>query len=99
MNEALDLVLALAAGIGLGAIFFGGLWLTLNRLPTTRWPLPLALGSLIGRTVVVIIGFSLIAAGSWQRLIACLLGFILIRQFLIRWLHPAQLKSMTINEQ
>jgi F1F0 ATPase subunit 2 len=99
MNEVPGLALALIIGAGLGAIFFGGLWLTLLRLPTTRWPLPLALGSLVGRTAVIVIGFYLIAAGSWQRLIACLLGFILMRQLLIRWLQPAQLKPLPLKEQ
>ncbi|HLV33901.1 MAG TPA: ATP synthase subunit I [Spirillospora sp.] len=99
MNEVPGLVLALIIGAGLGAIFFGGLWLTLLRLPAARWPVPLMLGSLVGRMAVIGIGFYLTAAGSWLRLIACLLGFILMRQFLIRWAQPAQLKPLPLKEQ
>jgi hypothetical protein len=32
MNDASMLILACAAGVGLGAMFFGGLWWTLRRV-------------------------------------------------------------------
>jgi F1F0 ATPase subunit 2 len=98
-NELLSITLALVSGVGLGAIFFGGLWLTLLKLPTTRWPLLLALGGLIGRMGITLIGFYLVMGGSWQRLIACVLGFILIRQLFIRRFQPTQSTPVSVEQQ
>jgi F1F0 ATPase subunit 2 len=84
MSELPGLGLSLAVGMALGGVFFGGLWWTLVRLPTTRWPIPLALGSLTGRTGFTVIGFYLVTDGSLARLLICLLGFILMRHLLIR---------------
>ncbi len=99
MNDILQLVLALAAGAALGAVFFGGLWLTLQQLPTTRRPVLLAMGSLIGRTAIILVGFYLVMDGNWQRLLACALGFILMRQLLIRWLQPGGTRSLSMDQQ
>lgn len=98
MNDILQLALALAAGAILGAVFFGGLWLTLQQLPTTRWPMLVALGSLIGRTSVTLLGFYVVMDGNWQRLLVCVLGFILIRQLMIRWLHPTQPSPLSLDQ-
>ena len=48
----LTLALACAAGIGLGLCYFGGLWLTVRRLPSARSPMPIALASFVARTAV-----------------------------------------------
>ncbi len=88
MNEIPALAIALAAGAGLGLVFFGGLWLTLLRLPSARRPALLALGSLAGRIVIAVGGFYLIMDGSWQRLLACVVGFLLARQWVMRRLSP-----------
>lgn len=90
-SELPGLILALVIGLGLGGIFFGGLWLTLVRLPTTRWPVLVALGSFVGRIAITVFGFYLIMVGGWPRLLACVLGFILMRQLLIRRLGAARL--------
>ena len=98
MQEMFSLAVALAAGAGIGAIFFGGLWLTLLKLPTARWPILLVMGSMVGRMGIALISFYLIMNGNWQRLIACVLGFILMRQLLIRQLQPAQSISTSVEE-
>jgi len=38
MNETLILVLALVIGVLLGAIFFGGLWWTVRKVVSSKWP-------------------------------------------------------------
>jgi F1F0 ATPase subunit 2 len=81
-----------------GAIFFGGLWLTLLKLPSARWPILLVMGSMVGRMGITLISFYLIMDGSWQRLAACVLGFILMRQWLIRRLQPAQSISASVEQ-
>jgi F1F0 ATPase subunit 2 len=85
-TDLLFLLLALAAGGGLGLLYFGGLWLTVERLATARHPSLLFLGSFFGRLVVTLGGFFLVMGGRWERLVACLAGFILVRSLLLaRW--------------
>ena len=79
MNEALMLALACAAGSGLGAFFFLGLWWTVRRGMGSRWAPLVFLGSLLVRLAVVLGGFYVVSAGRWERLLACLVGFALAR--------------------
>lgn len=88
MGELLPLVLALAAGIGLGIFYFGGLWLTVRRLPTVRWPALLSLLSFFARLGVALFGFYLVMGGHWERLLVCLFGFLAIRIILVRLWGP-----------
>ena len=94
MSPFLPLVLAWAAGIGLGLFYFGGLWLTVRQLPTCRWPAPLLLGSFVGRTAVVLVGFYFVMGGRWERMLACLVGFIMARLFLVSRLRPQRLPDI-----
>lgn len=82
MSTALSLSLVLLAGVGLGLFYFGGLWLTVQRLPTIRHPALLMLGSFFLRTLAALVGFYVIMSGSWVRLLVCLTGFIVIRTVL-----------------
>lgn len=80
------LIVSLAIGLGLGGLFFGGLWLSVRRLADVPAPgLWLPLGFVV-RSGVVLAGFYLLAAGGWQRLLTGLLGFVLARILLTRWL-------------
>lgn len=79
MTEALSLVPALVTGVLLGALFFGGLWWTVRRMSSSKRPALLIFGSLLLRTSVALGGFYLIARGHWERLLVCLLGFVLAR--------------------
>jgi F1F0 ATPase subunit 2 len=88
MNElwmlALVMILALLAGVLLGAVFFGGLWWTVQRGVSSSWPAAWFLGSLVLRTAIVLVGFHFVSGGRGDRLLACLLGFIIAR-FLVTW--------------
>jgi F1F0 ATPase subunit 2 len=79
MPEFVILVLAAFVGGGLGAFFFGGLWWTVSRGLVSPIPAVWFLGSLLVRTGVAGVGFALVAAGHWDRLLACLLGFVIAR--------------------
>ena len=86
MNELLALVLSGLAGAGLGLFYFGGLWLTIQRLPTARWPALLALGSFWARTAATMAAFYLIMDGRWERLAASMAVFVVTRLVLVgRW--------------
>jgi F1F0 ATPase subunit 2 len=89
MNETLTLTMAGAAGAMLGVVFFGGLWWTVRKGVSSIRPALWFLGSMVLRTSVTLAGFYFVAGGRWQRLVACLVGFVAAR-FVVMWLlRPA----------
>ena len=90
MSQAVPLVLAFTAGLALGLFYFGGLWLTVQRLPRARHPGVLTAVSLLVRTGLTLLAFYLIMAGRWERLVVCLVSFFLVRLFLVRRWGPGQ---------
>jgi F1F0 ATPase subunit 2 len=84
----LALALALATGLLLGAIFFGGLWWTVRKGVSSKRPALLFLASLLLRTAVVVAGFYVVSDGHWQRLLACVLGFTIARFVVTRLAGP-----------
>jgi F1F0 ATPase subunit 2 len=93
MSEVIILITAFAAGIGLGTFYFGGLWLTVQRLPKVRRPALLSMCSFFGRLGIVLFGFYLIMDGHWERIIVCMLGFLTMRVILTRLLGPIRATS------
>ena len=85
MNETLHLMLALVTGVLLGAIFFGGLWWTVQKGVSSKQPALWFFGSLLLRTSITLAGFYFVARGHWERLLVCLLGFIVAR-LIVTWL-------------
>jgi F1F0 ATPase subunit 2 len=98
MNEALRLMLALVTGVLLGAMFFGGLWWTVQKGVSSKWSALWFFGSLLLRTSIVLAGFYTVVRGDWERLLVCLLGFVMARSIVTRLTrspgenqtHPAQ---------
>lgn len=85
MSESPTLLIwSLLAGIVLGALFFGGLWWTTKKILSSTQPALWLLASLLARTTLTLAGFYLVAQGVWQRLLICLLGFLLARMIVIR---------------
>jgi len=84
MNNFLLLALALVAGLLLGAIFFGGLWWTVRKVVFSKSPARWFLGSMLLRMSVVLAGFYFVGRGDWQRLVTCLIGFIITRFIVTR---------------
>ncbi len=84
MTASSTLLLVLVAGLGLGAIFFGGLWWSTRKGLVSRRPMAWFLGSFAVRTAIALAGVYLVAQGRWERLAACLLGFLLARLAAVR---------------
>jgi len=84
MNETLSLAPHLAAGVLLGAIFYGGLWLTVRKGVTSKRPALWFLGSMLLRSFIALAGFYFVSDGHWQSLLACLVGFVIVRLILTR---------------
>ena len=92
MNEALNLVGAWVVGVGVGAVFFGGLWWTISHGLSSRTPALWFCCSLVFRTGVALAGFYFMAQGRWERLLACLLGFVTGRVVVNYLTRPAAVK-------
>ena len=88
MNEFVALVLALVAGVVLGAIFFGGLWWTVRKGVSSKQPALWFFGSLLLRMSIRLAGFYFVAHGHWERLLVCLLGFVMARLIVTRLTRP-----------
>ncbi len=84
MNEPVTWILAAAAGALLGLFFFGGLWWTIRRGLISKTPALWFLGSLLFRTAVVTAGFYFVTGGKWDRILACLPGFVIARFVILR---------------
>ena len=78
-NETVRMTLALAAGVAIGAIFFGGLWWTVKKGVSAPFPALWFSSSLLLRISLALAGFYLVSGSHWQRLLACLVGFVLAR--------------------
>jgi F1F0 ATPase subunit 2 len=79
----LRLAFDVMGGILLGLFFYGGLWLTVRRFPTTHHPLALALGSLLLRMSITLAAFYLVIDGQWQNAVAALIGFTAARVLIV----------------
>ena len=88
MNETLTLTLSLAVGLLLGAIFFGGLLWTVRKGVLSKQPALWFFGSLVVRMSIVLTGFFFVGRGHWERLLVCLLGFIVARLIVTRLARP-----------
>lgn len=96
MNEWYILILVLTAGILLGILFFGGLWVTVKYGLVSRQPALWFAVSLLLRLATTLTVFYLIAGTCWERFITMLSGFI-IGRILVKQLTrndtPKQIQS------
>ena len=79
LTEALRLVLAMVTGVLLGVMFFGGLWWTVRKGSSSQQPALWFFCSLLLRTGTALVGFYLVGRSHWERLLVCLLGFVMVR--------------------
>lgn len=95
MNEVSMLVLSLLAGIALGTIYFGGLWLTIQKgISSRRMPL-LFFSSLLLRMSIILAGFYFVSCGHFERLLVCFLAFVMTRIIITRSIQAAKPTHLT----
>jgi F1F0 ATPase subunit 2 len=92
-HEPLSLVLVLVAGILLGAMFFGGLWWTVQKGLSSKQPALWFFGSLLLRMSIALTGFYFVGRGHWERLVVCLLGFVIARLIVTRFIGAAAMAT------
>ncbi len=98
MTDILPLLLAGSAGIVLGTMFYGGLWLTIQKSVASSRPALWIFTSLLVRMALVLTGFYFVAGSHWERIALCLLGFLAARGGVI-WMTRLPKKDMTSSTQ
>lgn len=92
MIDLFIISLSLLMGMGLGLLYFGGLWLTVRKLPYTNNPALLTLVSFIVRLSLCLLGFYWVMVQvkdyNILPLLVSLAAFFWIRNLLIHRLKP-----------
>ncbi|AEF98943.1 ATP synthase subunit I [Methylomonas methanica] len=89
----LELLTAACAGIALGSLYFGGLWLSVRRAPHWQHPGLGMAASLFLRLALVGLGLYWLADGHWQRYAAALPGLLLARWWWVRHIQTGKAES------
>ena len=84
MNEIWIIIGVIFTGFLLGLFFYGGLWWTTKKGVHSKSPALWFLGSLIIRLGIAITAFYFISSDHWERILLCLLGFIVARIIIMR---------------
>ena len=84
MNDFAVFFVVLLAGGLIGAVFFGGLWLTVHKGLTSGHPALWFFGSTLLRTGFALAGFYFISQGDWRKILLGLLGFFIARVVITR---------------
>ena len=79
-----ELLFSFLTGIGLGGVYFAGLWETVRKLPDVEKPVRRIALSYALRMTLVLAGFYFVMQGEWERLAAAMVGFLLMRELLLR---------------
>lgn len=83
----------LSGGILLGSVFFCGLWYTVIHGVKSSHPEIWFLVSFVVRMAWATGGFLVVSGGHWERLLACLGGFLLARGVVSCWLPLASVAT------
>lgn len=84
MNDIALFFTAFLAGGLIGAVFFGGLWLTVQKGLNSDHPALWFFGSTLLRTCFAMTGFYFISQGDWRKILLGLLGFFIARLVITR---------------
>ncbi len=89
MNDIFYMAITLIAGLLIGAVYFGGLWLTVRKAVAATIPALWFAASFLLRMAIALAGFYLAGQGNWQRFLVCLAGFVVARLLVARMTKPA----------
>jgi len=84
MTEMVKVSGAIFGGFALGVFFFVGLWWTVRRGVVSAQPAVVFLGSMLVRTVIVLMGFYFLSNDDWRNVAGSLTGFVLARFIVTR---------------
>jgi F1F0 ATPase subunit 2 len=87
-GDIFSILTAFGGGLLVGLIYFWSLRYVVSHMLTSKHPALVMIGSYILRTVFMLMAFYLIMDGELIRLIACFVGFILVRIIFTRGSDP-----------
>lgn len=91
-------IIALLLGAVLSGIYFGAMWLTLRSLSYSRQPALLLTLSLLVRLTLLFVSFYWILGDAhWDRLLAALFGFVMVRTLMLQTLKPNANERVTAS--
>lgn len=79
-----ELLTSFIVGTAIGGVYFVGLWETIRRLPDVEKPVRRIALSYALRMTLALSGFYFVMQGEWERLAAAMVGFLLMRELLLR---------------
>ncbi len=82
--ELWQMAIALLAGSAIGLFYFGGLWLTVTRIPSSSNPQLLLIGSFGLRLAVTLAAFYSLTPWGWQAMAVAMAGLLITRAVLTR---------------
>lgn len=82
--ELWQMAIALLAGSAIGLFYFGGLWLTVTRIPSSSNPHLLLIGSFGLRLALTLAAFYSLTPWGWQALAVAMAGLLVTRLVLTR---------------
>lgn len=82
--EIWQIMVALATGSAAGMFYFGGLWLTVQRIATSDRPQRLLVVSFFLRLAFSLVAFYLLVPWGWPALTTALAGLMVTRQILTK---------------
>lgn len=77
------MVVAFFGGVVLGVVFFGGLYWSVNQLPSIKYPGLLMVVSMLVRMAILLTGLYFLMAGEIKNLLAAVAGVMLIKFVMI----------------
>lgn len=84
---ARDGLVALVAGIGLGLVYFAGLWWTSRRLARVAWPLAFLFASFALRVALLLGGVWLVTGWRPATTALCLVGVLVGRRLVVEYVR------------
>ncbi len=99
MNETVNIILAFTAGLALGTLFFGGLWLTVKKAVNAKIPALWIFSSFFLRISITLVGFYFVSAGDWKKFLICVVGFIVARTLVIHFTKSIDEKQMPLKKE
>lgn len=99
MNETIAWIGAFVVGVGLGILFFGGLWFTVRKAVLAKIPALWIFFSFLLRMSVTLLGFYIIGADNWRHLLLCFLGFIASRFMVVHFTKTLDAKQLQLKKE
>jgi F1F0 ATPase subunit 2 len=97
IDTAVQLLIFLALGVVVGLFNYTALWITVRRLPKTRKPEILSMGSFYIRTIIVLAVLFLTTSMHWEKIVFFFIGFFIVRAVFIFFFKMPSTKKLASN--